>query len=32
MNLKGPGLRGALIFGVIAATLELGVVLWMAYC
>jgi hypothetical protein len=32
MNFKQPGLRGALIFGVLAATVELGIVLWMAYC
>jgi hypothetical protein len=25
-------MRGALIFGVVAATLELGAVLWMMYC
>lgn len=32
MKLKQPGVRAAVIFGVIAATLEMGVVLWMAYC
>jgi hypothetical protein len=29
---KRPGLRAALTFGVIAATLEMGVILWMARC
>jgi hypothetical protein len=24
--------RGALVFGIVAATLELGAVLWMMYC
>jgi len=29
----GPGgLRGPLIFGVIAATIELAIILWLAYC
>jgi hypothetical protein len=32
MKLKRPGLRAAVAFGVIAATLEMGVILWMAYC
>lgn len=32
-KLKGSSnLRNALIFGVVAATVELGIVLWMAYC
>lgn len=26
------GVRGALIFGVAAATIELGVLLWLMYC
>ncbi len=26
------GLRAALIFGVVAATIEIGIVLWMMYC
>jgi hypothetical protein len=25
-------LRGAIAFGVIAATIEMGIVLWMMYC
>jgi hypothetical protein len=32
MKGQGRGLRAALIFGVIAATIELGVILWMARC
>ena len=24
--------RGALVFGIVAATLEIGVLLWMMYC
>jgi len=32
VNLKNPGLRAALAFGIIAATVELGLILWMAYC
>ena len=32
MNLNKPGLRAALAFGVIAATLEMGVLLWMMRC
>jgi hypothetical protein len=32
MDFKRPGLRVAIAFGVIAATLEMGVLLWMAYC
>jgi hypothetical protein len=32
MKLKQPGLRGAIVFGIIAATVEMGIVLWMAYC
>jgi hypothetical protein len=31
MNLS-KGLRAALVFGVIAATIEMGVILWMARC
>jgi hypothetical protein len=27
-----PVLRAALIFGIVAATIEMGVVLWMMYC
>jgi hypothetical protein len=26
------GLRAALIFGVVAATIEMAIVLWMAFC
>jgi hypothetical protein len=26
------GLRWALVFGVAAATIEMGIVLWMMYC
>ena len=32
MDLKKPGLRAAVTFGVIAATLEMGVLLWMMRC
>jgi hypothetical protein len=34
MNERGgkTALRSALIFGVVAATVEMGVVLWMMYC
>jgi hypothetical protein len=32
MNFKRPGVRAAIVFGVIAATLEMGVLLWMANC
>jgi hypothetical protein len=34
MNEKGgkAALRGALIFGIVAATVEMGIVLWMMYC
>jgi hypothetical protein len=32
MNLRSPGIRGAIAFGIIAATIELGAILWMAYC
>jgi hypothetical protein len=32
MDLEKPGLRAALTFGVIAATLEMGVLLWMMRC
>jgi hypothetical protein len=28
----GGGLRGPLIFGVIAATIELAIVVWLMYC
>ena len=28
----GRGLRGPLIFGVVAATIELAIVLWLVYC
>jgi hypothetical protein len=28
----GGGLRGPLIFGVIAATIEMAIVLWALYC
>jgi hypothetical protein len=28
----GGGLRGPLIFGVIAATIELAIILWVMYC
>jgi hypothetical protein len=31
-KVKRPGLRAAVIFGIVAATLELGAILWMAYC
>jgi len=31
MNLS-KGLRGALVFGIIAATIEMGLILWMARC
>ncbi len=27
-----PILRAALIFGIVAATIEMGIVLWMMYC
>ena len=26
------GMRAAMIFGVVAATIEIGIVLWMMYC
>ena len=29
---KNNLLRGALAFGVIAATVQIGIVLWMMYC
>jgi hypothetical protein len=29
---KNTGLRWALAFGVVAATVEIGLVLWMMYC
>lgn len=29
---KNTGLRVALAFGVVAATIEMGIVLWMMYC
>ena len=29
---KNTGLRAAIAFGVIAATIEMGIVLWMMYC
>jgi hypothetical protein len=29
---KNTGLRVALAFGVIAATVQMGIVLWMMYC
>jgi hypothetical protein len=29
---KNRALKGALIFGVVAATIELGLLLWFAYC
>jgi hypothetical protein len=32
MSLRKPGIRGAIAFGIIAATIELGVLLWMANC
>jgi hypothetical protein len=34
MNERGgkAGLRAALIFGIVAATLEMGILLWMMYC
>jgi hypothetical protein len=32
MNLNKPGLRVALTFGIVAATLEMGVLLWMMRC
>jgi hypothetical protein len=34
MNERGgkAGLRAAMIFGIVAATLEMGVLLWMMYC
>jgi hypothetical protein len=34
MNERGgrAALRAAMIFGVVAATLEMGIVLWMMYC
>jgi hypothetical protein len=34
MNEKGRKARlpAALVFGVLAATIELGIVLWMMYC
>jgi hypothetical protein len=25
-------LRAALVFGIVAATIEMGIVLWMVYC
>ena len=28
----GGGLRGPLIFGVVAATIEMAIVLWLMYC
>jgi len=28
----GGGLRGPLIFGVIAATIEMAIILWVVYC
>jgi hypothetical protein len=31
VKLKGR-LPGAVIFGVIAATVEIGLILWLAYC
>jgi hypothetical protein len=31
-KLKRSNLHAALIFGVVAATVEMGIVLWMAYC
>ena len=33
--LRDPGARGmraAIIFGITAATIEMGVILWMMYC
>ena len=32
MDLKKSGLRVALTFGIVAATLEMGVLLWMMRC
>jgi hypothetical protein len=34
MNERGgkAGLQAAIIFGIVAATLEMGIVLWMMYC
>ena len=34
MNERGgkSALRAALVFGVVAATIEMGIVLWMMYC
>jgi len=34
MNEKGGKARlpGALLFGVVAATIQMGIVLWMMYC
>jgi hypothetical protein len=34
MNEKGgkAAFRAALVFGVVAATIEMGIVLWMMYC
>jgi hypothetical protein len=29
---RSGGLRGPLIFGVIAATIELAIILWIMYC
>jgi hypothetical protein len=29
---KNTWLRGALVFGVFAATVQMGLVLWMMYC
>jgi hypothetical protein len=29
---KNTWLRGALAFGIIAATVQMGIVLWMMYC
>jgi hypothetical protein len=32
MKLKRPRLPAALIFGIVAATLEMGLILWLANC
>jgi len=32
VKLKGPSVRTAVIFGVVAATVEMALILWMAYC
>jgi hypothetical protein len=32
MNDIKPRLRGPLIFGIVAATIEMGLLLWMGWC